>query len=380
MLSSALAGRIGAGEALVAGVLSGTSADGIDVALARFGLFQGRLALKEVVAGETRPFPGNLATRVRAVLDGGPCDLRATALLDRDLGRAFGEAARAVAEAQGCALDLVASHGQTVYHHDDREPTGPATLQLGDGCHVAEAAGAPVVSDFRQRDVAAGGGGAPLSAYGDQVLFSVRPLAVLNLGGMANLTWLRAEGPPLAFDTGPAGALLDGLARRHLDRPFDAGGQAAACGALREEWVRAALSHPFFAAQPPKSTGRDTFGEEWVAALGWDGPAEDVLASAVEVVARPIAEAWARGPGPGSGPLAVAGGGWHNLALRHALERNLGHAPTSTEAHGVDPDLREALVFAALGALAARGEAVTAPETTGAAGGRILGKWSPGTR
>ena len=370
-----------AGEAVVGGVLSGTSADGIDVALARFAGGPRGLRLAEPLAGATVPFPEALRDEVRAVLDGEPCDLRRAALLGRDLGRAFGRAAREVARSAGLELDLLGSHGQTVYHHDDREPSGPATLQLGDGCHVAEEAGCPVVSDLRQRDVAAGGEGAPLSAYGDEVLFAgaQRPLAILNLGGMANLTWLPESGPPLAFDVGPAGALLDGLARRLLGRPWDEGGAVAARGRADPAWVEAGLDHPFLHAPPPKSTGRDTFGEAWVEARVVPGARpEDLLAGAVLLVARAVAGA-AEAFLPGRpGGLHVAGGGVHNAALMRELRRECGLPVVSTAALGVVPDRREALVFAALAARAAVGEASTDPRTTGAARGRILGKWSAG--
>lgn len=374
-----LAERVASGEAVVGGVLSGTSADGIDVGLARFVRRGGALALSESLAFSTEPFPAELGARVREVLDGVPADLRTTALLHRDLGRAFGAAVAAVARRAGLAPELVGSHGQTVYHHDGREPSGAATLQLGDGDFVAEAAGCAVVSDFRQRDVAAGGGGAPLSAYADDLLFASapRPLAVANLGGMANLSWIDGE-RVLAYDTGPAGALLDGLARRLLDRPFDAGGAAASAGRADPSLVRVWLAHPFFAEPPPKSTGRDTFGEAWIDAClaGARGRAEDLLASAVELVAASVAGAlrWL----PAAPPRVwLAGGGVRNRALVSALERALPTGVDSSAAAGVDPDGREALVFAALAARWIAGEGVTRPGATGAARGRVLGKLSP---
>ncbi len=365
------------GKAVVGGVLSGTSADGIDVVLARFCLEGRRLVLAETLVGETRAFPAHLAAKVREVLDGAPLGLAELALLDRDLGRAFGRAALEVAEEAGLDLELLGSHGQTVYHHDGIEPSGPATLQLGDGCHVAEAADCPVVSDFRQRDVAAGGGGAPLSAYGDQVLFPSRPVAILNLGGMANLTWLDGDDAPLAFDTGPAGALLDGLARRLLDRPYDEGGKAALLGTVHSSRLAEALIHPFFDLSPPKSTGRDTFGQAWIDSLGWEGEAPDLLATGVELVAVTVADAMRRFLPDAPAELLVAGGGLHNQALWRALERHSGSKLDTTACHGVDPDLREALVFAALAARHVLSRPSTAVEATGARPGRVLGKWSP---
>ena len=221
---------------VIAGVLSGTSADGIDVALCRPAYANGRLVELERLHGSTEPFPGDLAGRVRAILDGGAVDLAVVATLHRDLGRAFGAAARRVAEGEGLPLDLVASHGQTVFHHDGDRDLGPVTLQLGDGDQVAEAAGCAAATDFRTRDVAAGGEGAPLVGLVDDVLFAgaPRPLAILNLGGMANWTVLLGRGAAgMAFDVGPAAALMDGLARAVLGRAFDPGGEAALGGAAR---------------------------------------------------------------------------------------------------------------------------------------------------
>ncbi|MGK0219433.1 MAG: anhydro-N-acetylmuramic acid kinase, partial [Planctomycetota bacterium] len=206
----------------VAGVLSGTSADGIDVALVEIAWSPGRAEGARLVAFASEPFEPELAGRVRRVLDGEAIGLGETAYLHRDLGLAFGGAVARLGREQDWAPHIVGSHGQTVWHHDGEGGRGPASLQLGDGDFVAEAAGAGTVSDFRQADMAAGGDGAPLSAYADDLVFREAglPLAVLNLGGMGNLSWLDGE-KVLAFDTGPAGALLDGLARKLLGQPMD---------------------------------------------------------------------------------------------------------------------------------------------------------------
>ncbi len=389
----------------VAGVLSGTSADGIDVAVVA-PRYEPRgsatfLVGLEQLAFTTAPFPDDLGERVQAALERGLDGLGAVALLHRDLGRAFGAAARRVAAEAGVGpLDLVASHGQTVHHHDGVGPEGPATLQLGDGDEVAEAAGCGAVTDLRTRDVAAGGEGAPLVALVDDVLFreAPRPLAVLNLGGIANWTVLADGGEPArAFDAGPAGALLDGLARRLMDRPFDEGGAVALSGSPDAALLTRLLDHPFLLAIPPKSTGRDTFGEAWIervlAAASHLSDA-DVLATAARFVARVAADAlekWGLGGDPEGLSVAVGGGGIHNAAVGAALDVELGQrglgAPngtssprrwTPTSAFGVDPDAREALAFAALGARFAVGEPSTSPAATGALAGRVLGKWSPG--
>lgn len=377
-----LRSKLSAGSGRVAGVLSGTSGDGIDVALCRFEPG----APLRLAQAATLPWPEELAPRVRAALDGEPLDVRGIALLSRDLGRAFGAAAREVA---GRELDLVGSHGLTVWHHDGCEPSGPATLQLGDGDFVAEAAGCSVVSDFRPADCAAGGEGAPLTALVDGELYPglPRPACVLNLGGISNLTVL-GEGSCVhtAFDAGPAGALLDGLARRLLGRPYDEGGAAAGAGRADPGLVEEFLVHPFFARRPPRSTGRDTFGEVWVERFlararerATDQlSAPDVLASGVALVAECIARALRDFAPELRGPLVVAGGGARNPTLLRVLGRRSGLAVESSARHGVDPDLREALAFALLARRCVLGIPSTQPAATGASSGRVLGKISPG--
>ena len=372
----------------VAGVLSGTSADGIDVGLVR--LRRGAAGWEPPVLDgfDTVPFARELGERLHALLEGEGADLglRGVALLHRDLGLAFGAAVRDVARAASWAPSLVASHGQTVWHHDGVEPTGPATLQLGDPSRIATVAGCPVVADFRAADLAAGGEGAPVSAYADPIVFAsqARPLCVLNLGGIANLTWLGAgpgaPGDALAFDTGPAGALLDGLARLRLGQPLDRDGRTASQGAVQEPVVGRLLEHPFIGTAPPCSTGRDAFGPAWLAALDRDlsqVSTADLLASAVEAVARHVQGGLERLPEPPREVL-VAGGGVHHPGLMAALGRAAGVPVRSSGELGVDPDAREALVFAVLGARAIAGEGVTRPEVTGATPGRVLGTLTPG--
>lgn len=377
--------RLARGEALVAGVLSGTSADGIDVALVRPRPGQA----PELVGFRTLGFERELHGRVRAALDGRPFGLRETALLHRDLGRAFGRAARAVADELRQRVELVGSHGQTVYHHDGCEASGPATLQLGDGDEVALAAGAPVVSDFRAADVAAGGEGAPLSALVDEELYPAlaRPAAVLNLGGIANLTLLGTrEASFQAFDVGPAGALLDGLARRLLDRPLDEGGACALAGRAEQGLVDELLCHPFLARRPPKSTGRDTFGEPWIDALverarargllHQGGSPADLFASAVEWIAASVTDALERFAAERPARLVVAGGGGRNRALVLALARRFPGELLASDALGVPGDAREGLVFALLAARHVLGRPSTRPGATGARAGVVLGKLS----
>jgi anhydro-N-acetylmuramic acid kinase len=389
--------RLERGRAVVAGVLSGTSADGIDVVLARFpargkGEAAEDVGRPEPLAFETLSFPPDVARRVRVVLDGAPCELAEIACLSRDLGRAFGRAARHVAAERGLSLDLVGSHGQTVFHHDGRRELGRATLQLGDAAFAAEEARAVVVHDFRAADLAAGGEGAPISSLCDALLFEeiARPALVVNLGGMANVTYLPAHVDPgraglLSFDTGPAGSLLDGLARRLISEPFDRDGAHAARGRPDRGLVEELLAHPFLGRAPPKSTGRDTFGEPWVEQIVrrarergmLDGGPADLLATAVEFVARSIASSCVRFlPAPPRAWVAC-GGGARNLALLAAIESAMGSPAQRSADFGVDPDAREALVFAILAARAVLGIPSTDPGATGARDGLVLGSITP---
>ncbi|HRV82051.1 MAG TPA: anhydro-N-acetylmuramic acid kinase [Planctomycetota bacterium] len=360
----------------VAGVLSGTSADGIDVALARFAGSGG----PECHAFRTVEFPAEWAQPLRRVLQGEAIELGPLVRLHQGLGRAFGAAARDLAQAANLPLDLVGSHGQTVWHFDGVGP--PATFQVGEGNQVAAEAGVPCVHDFRTADVAAGGHGAPLAIHADLRLFGhlERPLGILNLGGMGNLSILPGAeaGAPMSFDTGPAGALLDGLARALWQAPMDRDGRWALAGTVNEAWVRGLLDHPFFAEPPPRSTGRDTFGaafvDRFLAQVGPSARPEDLMASAVEAVARSVAQALEAFVQPRPKRLLVAGGGVHNPALMARLARTTGLEVVSSAAFGVDPDAREALLFACLAVDFVRGRTARWPEVTGAASFPIFGK------
>jgi anhydro-N-acetylmuramic acid kinase len=305
------------------------------------------------LAFETIPFEPGLLARLRGALDGGALGMAEVGRLHCDLGRAFGEAAARVSQTHGIPVDWVGSHGQTVWHFDGVGE--PGTLQLGDGARVAAACGAPVVNDFRAAHVAVGGHGAPLAILADARIFgqAARPTAILNLGGMANLSWLEADArADLAFDTGPAGSLLDGLARALLKVPMDRDGVVASRGRVREEWVGFLLGSPFFDLAPPKSTGLDTFGPGYVAEFlrfaGASAAPEDVLASACRAVARSVAQSLEHWIPPSTSQLWVAGGGVHNGVLMADLGLETGLRVRSSAEIGVPPDAREALIFACL--------------------------------
>ncbi|MEX1025390.1 MAG: anhydro-N-acetylmuramic acid kinase [Planctomycetota bacterium] len=381
----------GADGLVVAGCLSGTSMDGIDVALAR-GWLRGTQPTVELLAARTVPFEPALGERLARAASGAPSTAREFALLDRDLGSAIAAAVAGSAAEAGVTVDLVASHGQTLGHHDGEsasEPDGgaPWTLQVGDPDRIAEVLGAAVAFDFRRSDVAGGGEGAPLVPFVDGALFAraPRPAAVLNLGGIANLTWLglaaeAQEEHRAGFDVGPANLWLDGFARRLLELPYDPGGAAAARGSVDERLAMQWLAEPFYRRAPPKSTGRDTFDASWIEARLAEGAgrsAADLLATASAVVARSVADA-ARRWLPGGPPVwIVAGGGWHHRPLVAELERATGLPAQPADRFGVPVDAREALAFALLGLLTLGEVPVAVAAVTGGGRPRVLGRLVP---
>src|SRR5687768_284245 len=259
-----------AAPALVVGVMSGTSADGVDAACCRLTHPDGQGLRWEVLGTASQPYPEALAEQLRA-----PARMTVPELASAhaELGAAFAEAARAAAVAGGVAMTdvaLIGSHGQTIWH-DPRAERGRAavSLQIGEPAEIAERTGCPVWADFRPADIAAGGEGAPFVPYVDWLLFTdpAQWRVCLNLGGIGNVTLL----PPgadrdevLAFDTGPANIVLDGLARRLLDAPRDEGGRTAAQGRVDPRRLAAALGDPYFAWPAPKSTGRERFGGAFI--------------------------------------------------------------------------------------------------------------------
>lgn len=355
---------------------SGTSLDGIDAVLVAIA---GQRA--ELAAAVCIPYEDDVRERVRIALETpARVGVRELALLDARIGRAFGEAAASLLASAGVAhreVRAIGSHGQTVQHGPDAEP--PFTFQIGDPARIAERTGLPVVAHFRTRDVAAGGQGAPLAPALHAALLREpgEARAVLNLGGVANVTLLPADpaAPVTGFDTGPANALSDAWARRELGRPFDDEGAWAAGGEVRDELLRALLAHPYFAAAPPKSTGPETFNLAWVLARPetMQTAPRDVQATLVELTARTVADALSR-HAPDCERLLVCGGGVRN---RHLLARLATHCRSvpvvSTARYGLDPAWVEATLFAWLAQRYLASEAGNLPTVTGAAGLRVLG-------
>ena len=351
---------------IAAGLMSGTSADGIDAAAV--ALDGGR---PRFVAHVGRPYPPLIKNRALAAASGAPMGAADLARLHAAIGDEYAEAALALAERLGRSLDCVAVHGQTVAHH----PAEGVTFQLGDASRVAIATGAPVICDFRSADVALGGQGAPLVPFADHLLFAEgAPRAILNLGGIANLTLLPTDQADdvIAFDTGPANMVIDQLARKRGEE-LDRDGAAAARGHVVETALRRALDHPFFSRAAPKSTGREDFGATFTQGLLRDvhdagGSLDDAIATATELTAESVAQGLRAAPVKATRwrELLVAGGGAANPTLLARIGARTGLEPRPTDELGVPARAREAMAFAILGAYRMRGQPNTLPRCTGA--------------
>jgi anhydro-N-acetylmuramic acid kinase len=378
---------VGKKHKLVVGLLSGTSADGVDAVLARVsggGLKTGL----ETLAFCTVPYSERMREAVLAIGNGNVEDL---CRMNFVLGERFAEAALEVLRKAGVDpkdLDLVGSHGQTVYHVPRHPGQVASTLQIGEADVIAERLGVPVVSDFRTRDIAAGGEGAPLSAYVDYLLFRREgpPRALLNLGGIANVTVVTAAVEEVfAFDIGPANMPLDEIIRVMTKRKehYDRDGRRAAKGRIDENLLQKLLEHPFFKRPFPKTTGRETFGVDYVMPLlqkKGNNRSIDVLATLTALVAHAIKRAFDEFifPRAAVSEILVSGGGVHNLTLMTHLRRLFMKVPLiPLEEAGFDSDAKEALLFAVLANDTIQGIPNNIPGATGARWPTVLGKISP---
>lgn len=370
---------------IVVGLSSGTSADGIDAGVLDLELVGGpsEARVRMVPIGYRElPYPPGLRAEVLAALPPARVDMGAVCRLDTLIGQAFADAARSVIGelCPGGTADLVVSHGQTLFHWvEDGVVRG--TLQLGQPAWIAAATGVPVVSDVRAADIAAGGQGAPLVGAFDTLLLSGRtaPAAALNIGGIANLTVLPPDRDPIAFDTGPGNALLDTAVgritagREHLDRD----GARAARGRVHPGLLERLRAEPYYARPAPKSTGRELFHAAHLdAALdGFEVADDDLCATLTALTAGTIADACRAN---GVVEVIASGGGLRNPALISALRAELAPARLimSTEL-GIDPDAKEAWMFALLGFLTWHGVPATIPSCTGAAHPALLGRITP---
>ncbi|WP_321543888.1 anhydro-N-acetylmuramic acid kinase [Hyalangium rubrum] len=370
---------------LCVGLLSGTSVDAVEAVLCQIEETGAQAQLK-LVAHLSRPFPPDFIQRVLSV-----SDPRTLCELNFELGERFAEAALAVIAHAGLRpgdVDIIGSHGQTVAHLPSSLSATPSTLQIGEASVIAERTGIPVVSDFRTRDMAAGGQGAPLVPYFDWVVFR-KPGAVRafqNIGGIANVSVVGDRlDDILAFDTGPGNMVLDGLARRITQGQLqcDLDGQLSRQGTVIPSILAELLTHPFFALPPPRSAGREGFGEALVTWL-WEQPRnkpEDLITTALAFTVEATARAYEAYVLPRYGSLEavyVSGGGSRNPTLMERFSARLAPLPVRTlDALGFPEGAKEAACFALLAAEHLVGTPTNVPSATGARRRVVLGKLTP---
>ena len=372
--------------------MSGTSADGVDVAITGIGP-RG----VEVVAFGTVAYSASLRRRIFRLFDPETARIDDLCHLNVVLGEVFADALLRVCRKYSIrpdSIDLIGSHGQTVYHLPEGRRWGKrrvrSTLQIGEPCVIAERTGITTVADFRPRDVAAGGEGAPLVPYVDFLLFADghKSRAIQNIGGIANVTYLPAGGgldDVVAFDTGPGNMMIDRIAQRVTrgKSRYDAGGRMAARGTVDETLLAELARHRYLARRPPKSTGRETFGTTFADAAydrarGRRVAARDVLATVTAFTAQSIAQAYRRHLTAGVDEVILCGGGARNRTLIKRLQTLVAPAKVMrTNDLGLDADAKEAVSFAVLAYETMRGRPGNVPAATGASRPVILGKIVP---
>ncbi|MCW5881602.1 MAG: anhydro-N-acetylmuramic acid kinase [Anaerolineae bacterium] len=377
---------------VIIGLMSGTSADGIDVAVVDV---QG--APPDVGARLLRfvtvPWPDDLRAAIFAAFRPESSAVDRLTALDFALGERCALAARAAADAAGMpmtSIDLIASHGQTLWHAVGADDPVKSTLQLGQPAVIAERSGVTVVADFRVRDVAAGGQGAPLVGYTDYLLLRHATLtrAVQNIGGIANVTALQGGCAPeavFAFDTGPGNMLIDDATLRATDgaQVFDRDGRLGAAGRPDDALIAELMRHPYFALPPPKTTGREQFGRQfgadvWERGRGRGLSPEDIVATVTKLTAVSIADAYTRYVGAVD-EVVLCGGGADNPTLVRMIGAALpGARVLRSDDLGVPADAKEAIAFAVLAYETVHARPGNLPSVTGARGPRVLGAITPG--
>ena len=366
----------------VIGMISGTSYDAIE-ALAVDLELDGSTVVVDMLQHVSAPYPPELHAAIAAILPPATTTIEQVCRLDTAIGTRFAEVAAELAErAGGGPADVVCSHGQTVFHWvEDGRALG--TLQLGQPAFIAERTGSTVVSDVRTRDIAAGGQGAPLASLVDVLLLGSHPDRVcgsLNLGGISNVTVVGPDREPIAFDIGPASALLDAVVSAASDgrETYDVDGRGAARGTVDAELLAAFLDEPYYAEAPPKSTGKELFHLAYVRERVGDRQIarDDLLATLTALSAETIANDLRR---LGVAEVVAAGGGTRNPTLMRELEQRLpGVSITTIDAHGIAEAAKEALVFALIGFLTVHGLPGSIASCTGASRATVLGSIAPG--
>ena len=361
---------------LYIGLMSGTSADGIDAALVDLSNNQVKL-----IAHHSHDLPPGSKVHIAQLALPSANELDTLCTLDIELAEAFAQASLELLHQSRVNKDRVraiGSHGQTIRHQPPKRKPRPFTLQIGDPNTIAELTGIDVVADFRRRDVAAGGHGAPLAPAFHSAAFSSKTTnrVILNIGGMANISFLSADqAPVLGFDTGPGNVLMDAWISTCKDQEYDQGGLWAASGTVQTQLLAKLMQHPFISAVPPKSTGREAFNLSWLKQELADlGPlaTENVQATLLEFTSQSISHQIKR---LGANvEVYVCGGGSHNQQLMNSLAKALHpYSVQTTEQLGIHPDWVEAVTFAWLAKQTIDGNHSNLPSVSGARGLRILG-------
>ena len=354
--------------------MSGTSLDGVDAIIAKLS----GNAPPELLATHYLPYSATLRTRLLELHTPQMDELHLAHCIALELADLYTESVMGLLEKAHLTpghINAIGCHGQTIRHR----PEAGYTVQLVNAARLSEKTGITSIIDFRSRDIAAGGQGAPLvPAFHAAVLSShTEHRAIVNIGGISNLTNLPTDGTISGFDCGPGNLLLDAWAARHLGKPVDLAGAWAASGMVRSELLQRLLSHAFFAQSPPKSAGREQFNLNWlVGKLAGDEAPQDVQATLLELTARGIVDA-ANNWCAGFEALYVCGGGVHNTALMQRLKELTAKPVESSAQLGMDPDWLEAIAFAWLAQQCLEGKPGNLPAVTGACGPRILGAIYP---
>ena len=359
---------------LFIGVMSGTSLDGIDVALCSF-----ETSTCQVLATHFAPYPAPLKLELLTLHQPDSNELETSILLSNKLSKLYAEAIKTLLASKNINADEITAigcHGQTIRHR----PELGFTLQIGNPALLAELTGITVVSDFRSRDIAAGGQGAPLVPAFHKALFASNKLnrAIVNIGGIANITYIDKNGDVQGFDSGPGNMLLDAWAKLRLGKDYDADGAWAASGVVLDSLLTNMLAEPYFTLPPPKSTGRDLFNEDWLKQhqLYPHLRSQDVARTLAALTSQSIYDALSKCGDVNE--VYLCGGGAHNKLLLDSLQALLGETPVlTTKDLGIDVDWVEAVAFAWLAKQTLENKPSNLPEVTGAKGLRVLGAIYP---
>ena len=373
----------------ILGLMSGTSADGVTAALAEIS-GTGAAAKIRLIAHGTYPYPEEVSRRIFNLFTPGASTVRDVCEMNFVVGECFADAALRLLEDHGLGpedVDAVGSHGQTVWHQPTAEPiagiTAASTLQIGEPAVISMRTGLPVVADFRKADMAAGGQGAPLTPYLDYVLHRhpSKNIVLQNIGGIANLTYIPASASPgdvVAFDTGPGNMIIDAVARHYTGASHDVDGSLARTGAVHWGLLTDLLGHPYYRKAPPKTTGREEFGEQYTAEIIRRGelielPPHDIAATVTALTAETIADAYTRHLTGAVDEVYISGGGSRNPALMEDLRDKVNAPVCDYSELGFPGEAKEAVLVALLANEHIMGTPCNLPSATGARQQVVLG-------